>query len=181
MKFISIRFGVALLAANCALALISGCASYSGSSLTPGQSSQADTRALMGEPAGKYTSRGGEPFAESWEYPRGPAGRHTYMARFDQAGKLVAIDQVLTVQTAARIKIGSAKRDDVLAVLGRPGLISADRRGGEYWDYAAYADDGVPRKIRLVVSFDKDGVATAAGESYDPEEFSPNADGGTTQ
>lgn len=162
------------------LGALAGCASYSGSSLVPGQSSQADARALMGEPAAKHPAMTGEAFAESWEYPRGPAGRHTYMARFDKSGKLVAIDQVLTVQTAAKIKIGSAKRGDVMALLGRPGMVSPDRKGGEYWDYAAYASDGVPRKIRLVVTFDQAGVATAAGESYDPEEFSPNADGGTT-
>ena len=167
-------FGAALLGA------LAGCASYSGSGLVPGHSSQADTRALMGEPAGKYQAPAGEAFTESWEYPRGPLGRHTFMARFDKSGKLVVIDQVLTVNTAAKIKIGSARREDVLALLGRPGQMSASRQGGEYWDYAAYASDGVPRKIRLVVTFDQAGVATAAGESYDPEEFSPNAGGGTT-
>ena len=162
------------------LGALAGCASYSGSSLVPGHSSQAEARVLMGEPAGKYQAPAGGVFTESWEYPRGPLGRHTYMARFNHSGKLVAIDQVLTVQTAAKIKIGSAKRGEVMALLGRPGMVSPDRKGGEYWDYAAYANDGAPRKIRLVVTFDKDGIATAAGESYDPEEFSPNADGGTT-
>ncbi len=160
---------------------MAGCASYSGSSLIPGQSSQAEARALMGEPAGKYAAPASEAYTESWEYPRGPAGRHTFMARFDNAGKLVAIDQVLTVQTVAKIKIGSAKRNDVLALLGHPGRVAPDRQGGEYWDYAAYSADGAPRKIRLMVTFDKDGIATAAGESYDPEDFSPNADGGSNQ
>ena len=169
---------IALCATICAA--IFGCASYSGSSLIPGQSSQADARALMGEPAGKYAAPAGEAFAESWEYPRGPLGRHTYMARFDQAGKLVAIDQVLTVQTTAKIKIGSARRNEVLAILGRPALVAPDRRGGEYWDYAAYSSDGAPRKIRLVVTFDREGVVTAAGESYDPEDQSPNFGGGSS-
>ena len=175
MKMLSRLLGALLLGA------LAGCASYSGSGLVPGHSSQAEARVLMGEPAGKYQAPAGEAFTESWEYPRGPLGRHTYMARFDNSGKLVAIDQVLTVQTAAKIKIGSAKRGDVMALLGRPGMVSPDRKGGEYWDYAAYANDGAPRKIRLVVTFDKDGIATAAGESYDPEEFSPNASGGSTQ
>jgi SmpA / OmlA family len=166
-----------LLAATL-LGVLTGCASYSGSSLIPGQSSQADTRALMGEPAGKYAAFAGEPFAESWEYPRGPSARHTFMARFDKSGKLVVIDQVLTVETAAKIKIGSARHEDVLAILGHPGAKSPDRRGGEYWDYAAFSNDGAPRKIRIVVTFDKDGVATAAGETYDPEDQSPNFGGG---
>ena len=163
------------------LGALAGCASYSGSGLVPGHSSQAEARALMGEPAGKYPAAPGEPFAESWEYPRGPSARHTYMARFDTNGKLVVIDQVLTVQTTAKIKIGSARRNDVLAILGHPGRVAPDRRGGEYWDYAAYSNDGAPRKIRLIVTFDQEGVVTAAGESYDPEDQSPNfGDGGST-
>ena len=174
MKTLMMALGAMLIAA------LTGCASYSGSSLIPGQSSQTDARTLMGEPAGKYPAAPGEPFAESWEYPRGPSARHTYMARFDTSGKLVVIDQVLTVQTTAKIKIGSAKRNDVLAILGHPGRMAPDRRGGEYWDYAAYSNDGAPRKIRLVVTFNQEGVVTAAGESYDPEDQSPNSDGGSS-
>ena len=169
------------LLAACALALFAvlpGCASYSGSGLVVGQSSQQDTRTLMGEPVAKHAPLEGEAFAESWEYPRSPLGRHTFMARFDKSGKLIAMDQVLTVATTARIKIGSAKTDDVRHLLGRPGMVSQGRQGGEYWDYAAYSNDGAPRKIRLVVTFDKNGVATAAGESYDPDEFNPAAGGG---
>jgi hypothetical protein len=47
--------------------------------------------------------------------------------------------------------------------------------GGPIWDY--YALDG-QRKIILSVSFDSRGMAVAAGEAPDPEEFSPNDGGG---
>lgn len=153
--------------------LLAGCASYSGSSLPPG-ARQAEVKQLMGEPAAIHPAGPGQQFTESWEYPRGPLGRHTYMARFDASGKLVRLDQVLTQASVARIALGSAKRDDVRALLGRPGMILADRKGGETWDYAAYAPDGMMRKIRIGVTFDSNGVATAAGESPDPEEWSPN-------
>jgi outer membrane protein assembly factor BamE (lipoprotein component of BamABCDE complex) len=161
-----------------ALAL-SGCASYSGSSLTPGASSQADVRAAMGAPAAVHPASANASFSESWEYPRGPIGRHTYMARFDRSGKLVAIDQVLTVATVARIRMGQDGREDVARLLGRPGQVFPLRDGGEAWDYAAYAEGGQMRKIRIVVNFDKAGRAIAGGESYDVEEWSPISDGGT--
>ena len=101
------------------------------------------------------------------------------MARFDRAGKLVAIDQVLTVATVARIRMGQDNRDDVSRMLGRPAAVFPLRDGGEAWDYAAYADSGHMRKIRIVINFDKSGRAVAGGESYDVEEWSPNADGST--
>lgn len=157
-----------------------GCASYSGSSLNPGQSTRSETRALMGEPVAVHPAPAGAAYAESWEYPRGPLGRHTFMARFDRQGKLLAIDQVLTVQSVAQLKMGEATREDVRRTLGRPGLITQVRSGGEWWDYAAMDTGGQPRKIRIVVTFDARGIATAAGESQDMEDFSPNAGGGNS-
>lgn len=162
-------------------ALLCGCASYSGSSLHAGTSGQADTRAVMGEPAAIHPAPSDAAYAESWEYPRGPLGRHTFMARFDRQGKLVAIDQVLTIETVARIRMGQDKRDDVRRLLGRPGMVFPVRSGGEMWDYAAYPGKSDMRKIRLSVTFDERGFATAAGESQDPEDFNPLSAGSATQ
>ena len=162
-------------------ALLGGCASYSGSSLSSGTSGQVDTRALMGKPAAIHPAPPGAAYTESWEYPRGPLGRHTFMARFDRQGKLVAIEQVLTVETVARIRMGQDTRDDVRRLLGRPGMVFPVRSGGEAWDYAAYPGKSDMRKIRLSVTFDQRGFATAAGESYDPEDFNPlSSDGSAT-
>ena len=160
-------------------AALCGCASYSGSSLKPGASSQTEVRTVMGAPAAVHPAPASAAYSESWEYPRGPLGRHTFMARFDKSGKLIALDQVLTVSTVARIRMGQDGRDDVARLLGRPGAIFPLRDGGEAWDYAAYAEGGQIRKIRLVVNFDKSGRAVSGGESYDMEEWSPNSDGGT--
>ncbi|MBL8378441.1 MAG: outer membrane protein assembly factor BamE [Burkholderiales bacterium] len=160
---------------------LAGCASYSGSGLTPGTSTQADTRTVMGEPAAVHKAPAGAAFAESWEYPKGPLGRHTFMARFDGSGRLIAIDQVLTVNEVAKLKPGEATRDDVRRTLGRPGIITVARNGIESWDYAAHAVDVPMRKIRLIVNFDARGLVSSAGESYDPEEFNPNGGAGTGQ
>jgi hypothetical protein len=160
---------------------LAGCASYSGGSLAPGAATQAEVRQLMGEPAAIHKGAAGQAVAEWWEYPRGPLGRHTYMARFDAGGRLLAIDQVLTVATTAKIAWGQATREDVRKMLGRPAGVYPVRTGGELWDYAALAADGSPRKIRIVVSFDTSGHAVSGGESYDWEEFNPNSGGGSTQ
>ena len=159
------------LCALVALCALAGCASYSGSSLQVGTSGKTEARALMGEPAAVHPAPSGAAYTESWEYPRGPLGRQTFMVRFDRAGKLVAVDQVLTVEMAGRIRIGQDTRDDVRRLLGRPGMVFPVRSGGEAWDYAAYASRSDSRKIRLSVTFDSRGFATAAGESYDPDSF----------
>jgi len=162
--------------ALCLAAALAGCASYTGSSLAPG-SSPEQTRALMGQPAAVHKAPSGANYAESWEYPHGPMGRHTFMARFDASGKLLRIDQVLKAQTLAEIHYGSDDMNTVRTLLGRPGLVTGPNRlyGGPIWDY--YALDG-QRKIILSVSFDSRGMAAAAGEAPDPEEFSPNDGGG---
>ena len=171
---------IRFLTAAALVAGVAGCASYSGSSLKPGAATEADTRALMGEPVAIHPAPSNAPYGVSWEYPRGPLGRHTFMARFDRQGKLLAIDQVLTVATVAQIRMGQDTRDDVRRLLGKPGMVFPARNGGEAWDYAAVATDGHPRKIRLSVAFDARGVATAAGESEDPEEFNPGGDGSSS-
>lgn len=161
-----------------ACAALTACASYSGRGLAPGSSGE-QTRAVMGQPAAVHKAASGATYAESWEYPHGPMGRHTFMARFDSSGKLLRIDQVLTAQTLAAIRYGADNQESVRALLGKPGLITGPNRlyGGPIWDY--YALDG-QRKIILSVSFDSRGLAAAAGEAPDPEEFSPNDGGGTT-
>ena len=171
----NIRSAFALLFAA---ALLCGCASYTGSALQPGVSTQAEVRTLMGPPAAVHKAPPGAGYVESWEYPHGPMGRHTFMARFDAAGKLVRVDQVLQAKTLTAITYGTDTQEQVRALLGRPGMVTGPSRryGGQIWDYFAY--DG-QRKIILSVSFDAQGRAQAAGEAPDPEETSPN-DGSAT-
>ena len=122
---------------------------------------------LMGEPVAMHKAPAGLPYAESWEYPRGPFGGHTYMVRINASGQVAQIDQVLTRQTVAQVKIGADTRNEVRKLLGRPGRVMPERAGGEYWDYYAINLEGRPRPVILSVSFDGNGVASATGERDD--------------
>jgi hypothetical protein len=155
-----------------AISLAAGCASYGGANLVPGSSTQADTRALMGAPAGTYPAAPGAGYAESWEYTHQPMGRHTYMVRFDAAGKVLRVDQVLDVKYLTALNVGSDDMDKVRRVFGHPGQVSGPHRiyGGPIWDYFAY--DG-QRRIIISVSFDAAGKLKAAGEMPDPSDQSP--------
>ncbi len=95
------------------LALLCACASYSGSSLKPGISTEADTRTLMGAPFAVHLAGRGAGYVESWEYPHGPEGRQTYMVRFDAHGRVVRVDQVLRVGNLRRLTPGVSTRDNV--------------------------------------------------------------------
>lgn len=160
------------LIAGLALALVAGCASYGGSALVPGASTQADTRAMMGQPAGIYPAAPGAGYAQSWEYNHQPMGRQTYMVRFDSGGKVLRVDQVLDLKYLTALNIGSDDMDSVRRVFGHPGQISGTHRiyGGPIWDYFAY--DG-QRRIIISVSFDSAGKVKAAGETPDPSDQAP--------
>jgi hypothetical protein len=154
------------------LCLFTGCASYSGSGLIPGVSNEADTRAMMGQPGAVYAAPPGAGYSLSWEYSHQPMGRQTYMVRFDAAGKVVRVDQVLDLKYVPALKVGADTEEDVRRMFGRPGQISGPHRiyGGPIWDYFAY--DG-QRRIIISASFDAAGTLKAAGESPDPSDQSP--------
>ena len=153
-----------------ALALVlTACASYGGRGLEPGRSVESDVRAVMGVPYADHPAEPGQPFTHSLEYPRGPAGRYTYMARIDAAGTLVRIDQVLDEQFLKQIKPGVSTRDDVRRVLGRPGFVAGPHRlSGESWDFYGLE---FQTRIILTVSFDANGVVYSAAKGVDPAEY----------
>lgn len=155
-----------------ALCLIAGCASYSGSTLKPGVATEADARRAMGTPTAVHPAPPGAPWTRSLEYRRGPAGRQTYMARFDAAGRLVQVDQVLQLSTLALVRLGVDDIDTIPSLLGRPGREAGISRlyGGPAWDY--YAEENGRHTI-LSVTFDRDGVVAATGWTMDPDEQVP--------
>jgi outer membrane protein assembly factor BamE (lipoprotein component of BamABCDE complex) len=95
------------------IALLAGCASYSGRGLKPGISTETEVREVMGTPATTWETPGGS----TWSYPRGPLGVETFLVRFDESGKLVLIEQVLDDAHFDRIKAGMTQ-DDVLHLIG---------------------------------------------------------------
>jgi len=103
-----------LLVAAAFAAALAGCDRVATGELQPGQSTVADMKQKMGEPANVY--REGD--REVWEYPLGPEGVRTYMMTVNAQGTLEKIDQVLTEANFARVQPGMTITE-VRRLLGR--------------------------------------------------------------
>ena len=149
----------AILAGLLALA---GCASLSGPPLLPGDS--IDTVKLkLGEPTSSY-SAGPE---QLLEYAKGPMGQTTWMAHIGADGRLTRLEQVLTGEKFATIKVGSARHEDVLRAVGRPAEKSyLALRDFEVWSYR-YKEAGVWNSM-MHVHFDRAGVVQMMQNGPDP-------------
>jgi hypothetical protein len=133
-----------------------GCASYDGRGLTPGVSTDADVRALMGTPAVEFAESDG---SYRLMYPRGPLGPRTYVVSVGADRKLRSVNQVLTDETFYRIQPGQT-RDDVLRLIGPPGETMAFPLSGNYaWDYR-YQDTWGYLAI-FSVTFDRGGTVVS--------------------
>jgi ABC-type glycerol-3-phosphate transport system substrate-binding protein len=73
------------------------------------EASRGKPSRIWNEPDGGFT----------WEYPMGPAGRYTYMARIDKNGRVTRVDQVLGWDTFAKLENGMTT-EQVEHLLGRP-------------------------------------------------------------
>jgi hypothetical protein len=93
---------------------LTACDRVATGELQPGQSTVADLKQKMGEPANVW--REGD--REVWEYPLGPEGVRTYMMTVNAAGTLEKIDQVLTEANFRRIQPGMTITE-VRRILGR--------------------------------------------------------------
>lgn len=113
------------------LAALAACAGYSPGDLRPGQP-EADVRARMGEPTGRYALADG---GSQLEYARGPMGKHTYMVDVDGSGRVRGWEQVLTEARFEAIAI-AAPQAEVRRQLGSPSQARVGWRGvGEVWSY----------------------------------------------
>jgi len=138
-----------------AVVTVSGCASFDGRGLQPGQSSAADVERVMGAPAEKR-----QVGAETWYfYSRQPYGRVMYVARVAPDGRLVALEQRLNDETVAKIVPNSTRAEQVRELLGPP-YTAVQYRGLERdiwtWWMRHYGDPGIP--VELVVQMSPDGV-----------------------
>lgn len=91
-----------------------GCDRVATGELKAGQSTVADLKARMGEPAS--VNRDGD--KEIWEYPLGPEGVRTYMMTVNAQGTIEKIDQVLVEANFKRIQPGMTITE-VRQILGR--------------------------------------------------------------
>ena len=91
-----------------------GCDRVATGELQAGQSTVADLKLKMGEPAS--VNREGD--KEIWEYPLGPEGVRTYMMTINAQGTVEKIDQVLVDTNFKRIVPGMTITE-VRRILGR--------------------------------------------------------------
>lgn len=176
----------ALIAALASL-LLCACASYDGRGLLVGQSTEAEVAALMGQPAERATAPDG---GSVLYFPR-QAGRQTYVARLGKDGRLLGIEQVLTLAninslvtpvpdtTQVRSTFndpqvrGPFDKAQIRALFGPPFVVSFfPRQAREVWEYKwlDYADPRV-----LWVYFSDDGIVREVTNMHD---FTADAPGG---
>ena len=145
--------------------LAAGCASYDGRNLVPGQSTAADVEASMGRAAEKRAGAGGETV---YYYPQLPWGYASYAARVGADGKLVAVEQRLTLDNINQVKTGVTRVDEVRDLLGPPfEPMKQARTGNEIWTYPMRVP-GHPTPKWFLVTLAPNGVVSEAYLIDDP-------------
>ena len=134
----------------------SACASYSGSSLRAGSSTEAEVRATMGAPATELTSPDG---TRSLFYPKGPMGTETFLVTIARDGTVGDIRNVLTDDTFSSIAPGMTEQD-VLRMIGPPGKTTPFPISNNHaWDYR-FMDTWGYYAI-FSVTFDANGIVVS--------------------
>jgi len=150
------------------LALLAGCASYSGSSLAPGKSTRAEVEATMGRPAEVLSRPNGDTLLY---YSRLPFGREIYVATVGSDGVLRAIDRTLTRKNIAGLKEGM-QTQQVRELLGPPfRAVRMERMQRDVWEYPWRE---VSDLRILWVQFAADGQVREVIEMHDYESDPPS-------
>jgi hypothetical protein len=135
------------------LVFVSGCASYAGRGLVPGQATTADADKLMGPATEQRPGAAGESVRY---YSRQPHGREIYAARFGADGRLIAIEQRLTTDNLAKLVPGTWNAEQVRDLLGPPFEVHQfPRQQREVWTYWM---EGTTFPKHLYVQFSPDRV-----------------------
>ena len=146
------------------IAVLAGCAGYDGRGLVPGQSTAADVEALMGPVAERRAGPGGEQVL--W-FSRQPYGRANYAARIGPDGKLIAVEQRLTVDNLKYLENGKMNEAAVHDLFGPPYKVNQfPRMQREIWTYWMPATE--EWKV-LFVQFSPDGILREYYYMDDPE------------
>lgn len=158
---------------SCALAVLAAaCASFDGAGLVPGQSTLADVEASMGRAADKRPGAGGETV---YYYPRLPWGYATYAARIAPDGRLVVLEQRLTLENTSKLKPGASRAEDVRELLGPPfEPMKQALSGNEIWTYPMRIP-GQPTPKWFLVHLSPDGVLRETHFIDDPNWAQPDS------
>lgn len=142
--------------------LSAGCASVFGPSPVPGDTEQ-DVIAKRGAPANRY--RIGD--QTLLEYPGGYYGQQTFMARLGSDGRLIAVEQVRTVEKFGQIRVNESTKQDVLRTVGTPSETSwLSLPQLEVWSYR-YKENEVWNSM-MYVQFDRAGIVRHMENGRDP-------------
>ena len=151
---------------------IAGCASFDGRGLVPGQSTEADVIATMGQPAQVLQRPGG---GKLLYFSRQPFGRQIYKAAIGPDGVLRSLEQTLTPDNIRRIQADKTTKDEARELLGPPYRVTrAPFKPYDVWEY--WWRNVEDRRI-LWISFSDDGVAREVIEMHDFQADPPSGSG----
>lgn len=141
---------------------LSGCASMYGPPPEPGTPEQ-EVVARMGAPANRYKV-GDQTLLE---YPGGYYGQQTWMARIGPDGRLIAVEQVRTLEKFGQIRINQSTKQDVLQLVGTPSEASwLGLKQQEVWSYR-YRENEVWNSM-MHVMFDSANIVRGMENGRDP-------------
>jgi len=131
---------------------VSGCASFDGRGLVPGQSTAKEVEAVMGVPADRIKLADGD---TNWYYPRQPTGRMMFVVRMSPEGVMLAKEQVLTERNIARLVRDATTREQAREILGPPWQTARfERLEREVWEYYIYNVEQLDYYLNLQFSYD---------------------------
>jgi hypothetical protein len=138
-----------------AAALLIGCSS--GSTLAPGRATEADVKAVMGEPLETRRRTDGETVLwYSREIPDRAYGRGNYAARIAPDGRLISLEQRLNDVNIAKLLPDVSRAEDVRDALGPPHRsYRLPGEGREVWEYQL---EGFQRPLTLYVQLSSDQI-----------------------
>lgn len=140
--------------------VLPACDSVNLDKLTPGVTTMAQTREIMGPPTMEWQDADG---SATWEYTRMPYGIVNYMIDFGPDRVVRAVRQVLTEENFAKVRPGMT-REQIRRLLGKPVQEQYFSLKKEYvWNWKTKSDGSYD--YFFDVYFDEDGHVTRAGPS----------------
>ena len=131
---------------------LTACGVFAPPSVAPGES-EASIVSRMGKPTGIYQDGPNRLL----EYRTNPGGQNTWMFRLDPSGRALGMEQVLTVEKFASIRIDQDSKEDVLRKVGGPYETSYLRLPDlQVWTYM-YLENGVWDSL-MHIHFDRNGT-----------------------
>lgn len=158
----------ALAAAAFSLIALTACDPQRISELKEGVSTEADVRDRFGAPENVWDEPGG---ARTFEYNRQPAGQVNYMITIGPDGRMIALRQVLTPETFARVVPGM-RMDEVRRLLGKPAKATPYALKNETWaEWRFLKPPGEAQMFSVVHGPDHVVLRTQTGPDTEAPEF----------